>query len=197
MEFYKGITGKLYVYNIIHLFCLFDLILYVPVNNLSVTSEQVFLSWTSTKLWLGYNSLITQSIPMDPKQHYKGNALYILVFEPVHEISNNVVCATSKPQISLHIRAVWSEPLLVAWVFIDCWATDWTPFGVSNLKRRLQRIVRVNTCQNVKLLEISCRSSFFLKNNRSLTNLKIHVSTKIMFKAIECHIFSQLLHVVT
>ena len=26
----------------------------------------------------------------------------------------------AKPQISLRIRAVWSEPLLVAWVFYDC-----------------------------------------------------------------------------
>ena len=31
---------------------LFDLILYVPVNNLSVTSERVFPGWTSTKLGL-------------------------------------------------------------------------------------------------------------------------------------------------
>ena len=29
-------------------------------------------------------------------------------------------------QIRLHIRAVWSEPLLVAWIFYDCYATDWT-----------------------------------------------------------------------
>ena len=33
-------------------FCLFDLILYVSVNNLSVMSGQVFLCLTSTKLWL-------------------------------------------------------------------------------------------------------------------------------------------------
>ena len=26
----------------------------------------------------------------------------------------------AKPQISLRMRAVWSEPLLVAWVFYDC-----------------------------------------------------------------------------
>ena len=26
----------------------------------------------------------------------------------------------AKPQLSLRIRAVWSEPLLVAWVFFDC-----------------------------------------------------------------------------
>ena len=37
----------------------------------------------------------------------------IIPFEPVYEISNNVVCATS-------IRAVRSEPLPVVWVFYDC-----------------------------------------------------------------------------
>ena len=29
-----------------------------------------------------------------------------VTYEPVHEISNNVVCASAKPQISLRIRAV-------------------------------------------------------------------------------------------
>ena len=38
-------------------------------------------------------------------------------FELRHEISNNVVCATSKGQISLRIHAVWSESLVVAWIF--------------------------------------------------------------------------------
>ena len=33
-------------------------------------------------------------------------SLMPLTFVPVHEISNNVVCATSKPQISLRIHAV-------------------------------------------------------------------------------------------
>ena len=65
----------------------------------------------------------------------------------------------AKPQTSLHICTVWSEPLLVAWIFDDCWETDWTSFGVSKLERKLQRLVRVYTCQNVKLLEISCRDS--------------------------------------
>ena len=67
-----------------------------------------------------------------------------------------------KPQISLRIRAVWSEPLLVAWVFYDCYSTDWTPFGVSKLKRRLQRLTRVYTCHNVKLLDNSCSDSYML-----------------------------------
>ena len=66
----------------------------------------------------------------------------------------------AKPQISLRIRAVLSEVLLVAWVFYDYLATDWTPFGISKLKRRLQRLVRVYTCPNVKLLEVLCHGSF-------------------------------------
>ena len=66
----------------------------------------------------------------------------------------------AKSQISLRIRAFWSEPLLVAWICYDCWATDWTAFGVSKLKRRLHRLVWVYTCQNVKLLEIMCHGSY-------------------------------------
>ena len=66
----------------------------------------------------------------------------------------------AKPQISLRIRAVWSEPLLVAWVFYDCKTTDWTSFGVSKLNRRLHRLVWVYTCQNATLLEITCTGSY-------------------------------------
>ena len=33
-------------------------------------------------------------------------------------------------------------------------------------KRRLQRLVRIYTCQNVKLLEISCGDSFYLRRER-------------------------------
>ena len=34
-----------------------------------------------------------------------------------------------------------------------------TSFGVSKLKRRFHRLVRVYTCQNATLLEITCRGS--------------------------------------
>ena len=65
----------------------------------------------------------------------------------------------AKAQTSLCIRAVWSEPLLVAWIFYDYQATDQTTFGVYKLKRRLHRLVWVYTCQNATLLEITCRGS--------------------------------------
>ena len=72
-----------------------------------------------------------------------------------HEISNNVVCATSIGSD----QPVWSEPLLVAWIFYECKATNGTSFGVSRFKRRLPSLVWVYTCQNATLLEISCHGS--------------------------------------
>ena len=88
-------------------------------------------------------------------------------FQPQHEIFYNVVFATSKrqakPQISLRICAEWAEPLLVAWIFYEYLATDWTSLRVSRLKRRLHRLVWVYTCQNATLLKITCCSSFSLR----------------------------------
>ena len=66
----------------------------------------------------------------------------------------------AKPQTSLHIRAVWSEPLLVAWIFYDSSATDQTSFGVSQLKRWLHSLVWVYTCQSATLLEITYHGSY-------------------------------------
>ena len=66
----------------------------------------------------------------------------------------------AKPQISLGICTVWSEPLLVAWIFYDYQVIDRAAFGVSKLKRRQHRPVWVYLCQNATLLEITCRSSF-------------------------------------
>ena len=65
----------------------------------------------------------------------------------------------AKPQTSLCICAVWSEPLLVAWIFYDCLASLWTPFGVSKLNGKLHRLIWVCTCQNATLLEITCCGS--------------------------------------
>ena len=43
-----------------------------------------------------------------------------------------------------------------AWIFYECWATDWTSFRVSKLTRRLHRLVWVYTCLNATMLEITC-----------------------------------------
>ena len=61
----------------------------------------------------------------------------------------------AKAQTSLYICAVWSEPLLVAWIFNDIKATDRTSFRVSKLERGLLSLVWVYTCQNATLLEIT------------------------------------------
>ena len=55
----------------------------------------------------------------------------------------------AKPRISLCIRTVWSEPLLVAWVFYD----GWTSFCVTKLNRRQHRLVWVYSCQIATLLK--------------------------------------------
>ena len=70
----------------------------------------------------------------------------------------------AKTQISLRIHTVWSEPLLVAWIFYACYATDWTSFGVSKLKRRLHRLVKMTHCwkshvaAQIKTLMVSKRN---------------------------------------
>ena len=63
-------------------------------------------------------------------------------------------------QTSLRIRTVWSEPLLVIWILYDCKVTHRTSFGVSKLNRALHRLVWVYSCQNAKLWEITCHSSY-------------------------------------
>ena len=76
----------------------------------------------------------------------------------MHKIANNVVCATSKASdqpahMRSLIRAFASRLRILE-------ATERTQFGDFKLKRRLQRLVQVYTCQNVKLLEISCGGSY-------------------------------------
>ena len=63
----------------------------------------------------------------------------------------------AKAQTSLRICGDWSEPLLV---YIFFYLSYWTSFGASKLKRRLQRLVGVHTCQNATLMEITRCSSY-------------------------------------
>ena len=75
--------------------------------------------------------------------------------EPWHEISNNVVCATSKasdrPAHTRSLIRTFACRLNILWL-LGYWL-------VSKLKRRLHRLVWVCTCQNATLLEITCRGS--------------------------------------
>ena len=83
-----------------------------------------------------------------------------LLYEPQHWIScNQQRLRPACPYADSYICAVWSEPLLVTWIFYEYLATDRTSFGVSKLKRRLHMLIWVNTCQNATLLEITCHGS--------------------------------------
>ena len=61
----------------------------------------------------------------------------------------------AKAQISLQIRAVWSEPLLFAYSMSVKLMTKHF-FGGSKLKRRLHMLFWVYTFQNAAFLEITC-----------------------------------------
>ena len=81
--------------------------------------------------------------------------------EPWHEISNNMVCVTSKASDQLAhmgslIRAFASR-LSIIWV-LNYWLNIIWNF-VTKSKRRLHRLVWVYTCQNATLLEITCHGS--------------------------------------
>ena len=88
--------------------------------------------------------------------------LFLLTYEPVHESSNNVVCATSKasdqPAHTRSLIRAFASHLSILWL-LSYWLTQ---FGVSKLKRRLHRLVWVYICQNATLLEISCTGSYYL-----------------------------------
>ena len=86
----------------------------------------------------------------------------IYMYEPNMRFPTMCYVRPAKAQTSLRIRAVWSEPLLIAWIFYDSSATDRTSLGVSMLIRRLHRLVWVYTRQNNTLLEITCRGSYII-----------------------------------
>ena len=83
----------------------------------------------------------------------------------------------TKAQTSLRIPAVWSEPLLVAWIFHECQSTNLTAFRVSKLIRRLLRLGWVYTCQNTKLLEITCQGSYGQYNTLFVSFIYIWISS--------------------
>ena len=110
---------------------------------------------------------------------------FIHVTLEVVKLSSNMIFPTmwyvrpAKAQTSLRIRAVWSEPLIVAWIFYDSKATDRTSFGVSKLKRRPHRLVWVYTFQMLhcwkwhvaaQLLIGRCRPYFLHYNKKRQRN---------------------------
>ena len=81
-----------------NMFCLFDLILYFPVNNFSVMSGWVFLGWTSTK----------QGFMCLAQGH---NAVTPVRLEPATSRSRDKH-STTEPATALHSVIIWDNYLL-------------------------------------------------------------------------------------
>ena len=124
---------------VFHFIYLFDLILYVPVNNFSVMPGRVFLGWTSNKqgikcLAQGHNAGTPLRLqPATPWSRVKNSttdplcslASGVNLVQQSDLVSHHLRLAVRKPffgglwttrvQTSLHICAVWSAPLLFAY----------------------------------------------------------------------------------
>ena len=99
--------------------------------------------------------------------------------EPVTEISNNVVCATSKasdqPAHTRSLIRAFASRLSILWL-------------LSYWLMKLQRLVRVYTCQNIKLLEISCRGSSDRKIITILAAISMEGSNSFITQGSSVHL---------
>ena len=91
-------------------------------------------------------------------------------YEPRHEISNNVVCATSKasdhPAQTRSLIRAFASRLHILWR-LRYWLNR---LGVCKLKRRLHRLAWVYKCQNATLMEITCFGSIIYKPRHEISN---------------------------
>ena len=80
--------------------------------------------------------------------------------EPQHEISNNVVCATSKasdqPALTRSLIKAFASRLRILWLL---------SYWLNIVLRRLHRLAWVYTFQNATLLEITCHGSYSSKDD--------------------------------
>ena len=93
----------------------------------------------------------------------------LIIIEPWHEISNTVVCATSKgsdqPAHARSLTRAFASRLSILWL-LSYWRTA---FGVSKLNMKLHRLFWVYSCQNATLLEITCRGSILRTSSHSFS----------------------------
>ena len=80
----------------------------------------------------------------------------------------------AKAQTSLYIRTVWSEPLLVAWIFYDCSATD----CILSLKGGCtgsseSTLVKMSNCRK------SYAAAYFIFAEKGLSRQKTDVSEAV------------------
>ena len=86
----------------------------------------------------------------------------MLVYEPPHDKTNNVVVRPAKTQISLGIRPVWSEPTLSAWRTLGSLATHWAHSEDSDQTGRMPRLIWVFAGRTVILLVLLQGGSYSL-----------------------------------
>ena len=90
------------------------------VNTLNIRTDKLRIDVTTVQAWYGRTPLCEKNYLKMSRDMSFPTMWYV---RP----------ATS--QTSLRIRTVWLEPLLDAWIFYDCSATDRTAFGVWGSKR--------------------------------------------------------------
>ena len=138
----------------------------------------VVSNWNVAKIVSEYDQEIPQSQTADGRQI--SPLMHIALLRSEIEMSRDMRFPTmwyvrpAKAQTSLRIRTVCSEPLLVAWIFYECFTTDGTVFGVSRPKRRLHRLVWDYTCQNATLLEITCHGSLITSSFETIDQSAFH-----------------------
>ena len=120
------------------------------IITISLSKSFLILTYTKSNFREG-NIYFLENYNLWPLNIYIGSSWSI--YEPRHEIFNNVVCATSKASDQpAHMRSLiraFAHRLNILWV-LSYWA---------KLERRLHRLVWVYSCQNATLLEITCRGS--------------------------------------
>ena len=129
---------------------LYQMLEFLIISN-QVSSIMHFNNWRL--------SPIPSPSPLPPTQKVHVASL-LCRYEPRHEISNNVVCATSKgsdqPADTRSLIRALASRLNILWL-LSYWPNIiWS----SKVDMRMYRLVWVYTCQNATLLEITCHGSY-------------------------------------
>ena len=104
-------------------------------------------------------------------------APFILIFEPPHDKTNNVVVRPAKTQISLGIRPVILESSLSAWRKLGSLAIQWAHSEDSDRTGRMPRLIWVFARHTLTLLVLS-RGGSFIHFFKSFTMCQIFLLSK-------------------
>ena len=91
----------------------------------------------------------------------------ILITEPPHDKTNNVVVCPAKTQVSLGICPVWSESSLSAWRKLGSLATHWVHSKDSDQTGQMPRLIWVFAWHTVILFVLSWGGWYVLLQKRT------------------------------